>query len=201
MTPRKYSMEKRRASQEETRRRIVEATLSLHTEKGMFDTSWKDIADRADVSVATVYNHFPSLDELVPACGALIMAITNPPSLEDAPRIFGDAQTLEERLERLIFDMFSFYERGEPYMEVGPKERQLPAVQEWEAGMRATREGLAREALRPIQPEESTVRAVGALLDFPVFKSFRRHDIPREEAEETLNDMMLRWLKGPRDDR
>ncbi len=201
MTPRKYSMDKRRAAVEETRQRIVEATLALHSEKGMFDTSWKDIAERADVSVATVYKHFPSLHELVPACGALIMAVTEPPSLEDAPRIFGDAQTFEERIERLISEMFSFYERGEPYMEVGPKERQLPAVQEWEAGMRATREGLAREALRPVQPEESTVRAVGALLDFPVFKSFRRHDVPREEAEEILNDMMLRWLKGPRDDR
>ena len=40
---------------EETRRRIVEATLALHTEKGMFDTSWRDIARRADVSAATVY--------------------------------------------------------------------------------------------------------------------------------------------------
>ena len=67
--------------------------------------------------------------------------------------------------------------------------------------MRATREGLAREALRPLRPEEPTVRAVGALLDFLVFKSYRRHNIPKEEAEETLNTMMLRWLKGPRDDR
>src|SRR5918992_1802680 len=131
LAPRKYSMEKRRAAVEETRRRIVEATLALHTEKGMFDASWKDIAERADVSVATVYKHFPSLDELVPACGALIMTITDPPSLEDAPRIFGDARTLEERLGRLVSEMFGFYERGEPYMEVGPKERRLPAVREW----------------------------------------------------------------------
>lgn len=200
MAPRKYSMNKRKAAVEETRQRIVEATLALHSEKGMFDTSWKDIAERADVSVATVYNHFPSLDELVPACGALIMAITDPPSLEDASRIFGNAQTLEERLERLISEVFDFYERGEPYMEVGPKERQLPAIQEWEAGMRATREGLAREALRPVQSEESTVRAVAALLDFPVFKSFRGHEVLREEAKEMMNDMLLCWLKGQRDD-
>ncbi|MDP9456228.1 MAG: TetR/AcrR family transcriptional regulator [Actinomycetota bacterium] len=197
MTPRKYSMDKRRAAVEETRRRIVEATLALHSQKGIFDTSWKDIAERADVSVATVYKHFPSLDELVPACGALIMAITAPPSPEDAPRIFGDARALEERLRRLISEIFDFYERGEPYMEVGAKERQLPAVQEWEAGMRDTREGLAREALRPVEPEESTVRSVGALLDFPVFKSFRRHDVPREEAEEIVNQMLLCWLEGP----
>lgn len=196
MTPRKYSMERRRAAVKETRRRIVEATLALHSEKGMFDTSWKDIAERADVSVATVYKHFPTLDELLPACGALIMAITDPPSLEDAPEIFGEAQALEERLGRLISEMLDFYERGEPYMEVGPKERQLPAVQGWEAGMRATREGLVREALRPIQPDERTVWAVGALLDFPVFKSFRRHGVTKAEAEGVLTEMLLCWI-GP----
>lgn len=196
MVPRRYSMERRRAAVEETRRRIVEATLALHSEKGIFGTSWKDIAERADVSVATVYKHFPSLDELVPACGALIMAITRPPSPGDAPRIFGDARTLGERLGRLVSELFGFYERGEPYMEVGVKERQLPAVQEWEAGMRATREELVREALRPIDPEERTVRAASALVDFPTFKSFRRHGLARAEAEEILTGMMLRWLEG-----
>ncbi len=201
MTPRKYSMGKRRAAVEETRRHIVEATLALHTEKGMFDTSWKDIAERADVSVATVYKHFPSLDELVPACGALIMAITEPPSLEDAPRIFGEARALEERIGRLISEMLDFYERGEPYMEVGPKERQLPAVQGWEAGMRATREGLVREVLRPIRPDERTVRTLSALLDFPVYKSFRRHDVARAEAEGVLNEMLLCRVRGIRDGR
>ena len=84
LTPRKYSMDKRKAAAEQTRQRILEATLALHSEKGIFGTSWQDIARRADVSVNTVYKHFPSLDELVPACGELMYAITRPPSLEDA---------------------------------------------------------------------------------------------------------------------
>ena len=129
------------------------------------------------------------------------MTITDPPSLGDAPRIFGDARTVGERLGRLVSEMFGFYERGEPYMEVGPKERRLPAVREWEAGMRATREGLAREALLPVRPDEPTVRAVSALLDFAVFKSFRRHDVPKEEAEEIMNDMLLCWIGETRDGR
>lgn len=196
MAPRKYSMERREAAVEETRRRIVEATLALHSERGVFGTSWKDIAERADVSVATVYKHFPSLDELVPACGALIMTITDPPSVEDAARIFGDARTVKERIGRLVSEMFDFYERAEPYMEVGPRERQLPAVQEWEAGMRYVREGLAREALRTARADEITVRAVGSLLDFSVFKSFRRHGVAKAEAEDILKDMLVCWIDG-----
>ncbi|MDP9357921.1 MAG: TetR/AcrR family transcriptional regulator [Chloroflexota bacterium] len=201
MTPRTYRMEKRRAAAEETRRRIVEATLALHAEKGMFDTSWKDIAERADVSVATVYNHFPSLDELVPACGALIMAITGPPSLEDAPRIFGDARTIDDRLGRLVAEMFNFYERAEPSLAVGPKERRLPTVQAWEAGMRASRERLARDALGPLASDERAVRALSALLDFPVFTSFRRHGAAREEAEAIVREMLLCWIGEMRDAR
>jgi AcrR family transcriptional regulator len=199
LAPRKYTMDKRRAAVEETRRRIVEATLALHAEKGAFGTSWQDIARRADVSVGTVYKHFPSLDELVPACGELVYAISRPPSLEDAPEIFAGAHSLEERLERLISELFDFYERGEPYMEIDFQERQLPAVQEWEAHMRATREGLIREALHPLlEPDERRVRALGALLDFPVFKSFRRHDVTKAEAEEIVNAMLLCWISERR---
>jgi AcrR family transcriptional regulator len=196
LTPRKYTMDKRRAAVEETRQRILEATLALHSEKGIFGTSWQDIAQRADVSVGTVYKHFPSLDELVPACGELMYAITRPPSLEDAPQIFAGAHSLEERLERLISELFDFYERGASYIETDFQERQLAAVQEWEAYWRATIEGLACEALSPVGPDERTVRAVGALLDFYVFKSFSERGIPIEEATKIMNEVVLCWIYG-----
>jgi AcrR family transcriptional regulator len=196
LAPRKYTMDKRRAAVEETRQRILEATLTLHSEKGIFGTSWQDIAERADVSVGTVYKHFPSLDELVPACGELMYAITRPPSLEDAPQIFAGAGTLEERLERLISELFDFYERGASYIETDFQERQLPAVQEWEAYWRATIEGLTREALHPVHPDQRTVQAVGALLDFSIFKSFMERDIPKEEATKIMNEVLLCWIYG-----
>jgi AcrR family transcriptional regulator len=201
LTPRKYSMDKRRAAVEETRQRILEATLALHSEKGILGTSWQDIARRADVSVGTVYKHFPSLDELVPACGELMYAITRPPSLEDAPRIFAGASSLEERLERLVSELFGFYERGAPYIESDFQERQLPIVQEWEAHMRATIAGLVREALRPVRPDEGTVQAVSALLDFPTFKSFMDRDIPKEQAAKTMNEVLLCWIDCSQRDR
>src|SRR5918997_2628789 len=146
-------MDKRKAATEQTRQRILEATLALHSEKGIFGTSWQDIAKRSDVSVGTVYKHFPSLDELVPACGELMYAITRPPSLEDAPQIFAGASSLEERLERLVSELFDFYERGASYIETDFQERQLPMVQEWEAYWRATIEGVAREAPPPVPPD------------------------------------------------
>src|SRR4028119_730619 len=152
---------KRKAAVEETRQRILEATLALHSERGASAASWQDIAKRADVSVGTVYKHFPSVDELVPACGELMYAVTRPPSLEDAPQIFAGAGSLEERLGRLVEELFGFYERGAPYIEADFQERRLPAVQEWETYMRATIAGLARAALLPAEPQPATLQARG----------------------------------------
>jgi AcrR family transcriptional regulator len=201
VTPRKYTMDKRRAAVEATRRRILEATLALHAEKGIFGTSWQDIARRADVSVGTVYKHFPSLDELVPACGELMYVITRPPSLEDAPQIFAEASSLEERLERLVFELFDFYERGAPYIETDFQEQRLPAVAEWEAYMRATIAGLVREALVSAEPDERMVQAVSALLDFSTFKSFLDREISKDQAAKTMNEVLLCWLDCSRRDR
>lgn len=165
-------------------------TASLRT------NSWQDIARRADVSVGTVYKHFPSLEELVPACGELMYAITRPPSPEDATRIFARAGSLEERLGCLISELFDFYERGAPYIETDFQERRLPAVVEWEAYMRATIAELVREALAPAGPDEITVQVVSALLDFSTFKSFLDRDIQKEQAAKTVGEILLRWIKG-----
>jgi len=193
-------MDKRKAAAEQTRRRILEATLALHSEKGIFGTSWQDIAKRADVSVGTVYKHFPSLDELVPACGELMYAITSPPSPEDGPRIFAEAHSLEERVGRLVEELFAFYERGAPYIETDFQERRLPEVQEGEAYMRSTIEGLVRETLLPAGPDEGTVRAASALLDFSTFKSFVNRGVPKEEAAKIINEVILCWIGCSRRD-
>jgi AcrR family transcriptional regulator len=193
-------MDKRKTAVEETRQRILEATLALHAEKGIFGTSWQDIAKRADVSVGTVYKHFPSLEELVPACGELMYAITRPPSVEDAPRIFAEAYSLEERVGRLVEELFAFYERGASYIETDFQERRLPEVQEWEAYMRATIEGLVREALLPAGPDEGTVRAASAILDFSTFKSFVDRGVPKEEAAKIINEVILCWIGCSRRD-
>jgi len=57
-------MDARQAAKDALRRRIVDATMALHLEKGVVATSFDDIARKADVAVATVYRHFPTLHEL-----------------------------------------------------------------------------------------------------------------------------------------
>jgi len=66
--PRTYRQQQRAEDQARTRARIVEATVSLHQEKGVAATSVADIATRAGVGKVTVYRHFPDLTALVGAC-------------------------------------------------------------------------------------------------------------------------------------
>src|SRR2546423_15322144 len=79
MAPRTYRMTRRAAANAETRRRIVDAAIALHAEKGVLGTSWPDIARRADVALGTGYRHFPSRDQLVPACTSENALRTRPP--------------------------------------------------------------------------------------------------------------------------
>jgi AcrR family transcriptional regulator len=115
MSPRKYDMSRRASAAAETRRRIIEATRELHGEQGIAATSWDDIAVRAGVGVGTVYRHFPSLDELVPACGEVSMQVIGLPAPSDAAALF-DGLSPEERVERLVSTVFASYERGAPQL-------------------------------------------------------------------------------------
>ena len=55
-----------RSDMQRNRRRIIEAALHL-LEKNPQGTSMTDIAERAEVSPATAYRHFPSIEHLVEA--------------------------------------------------------------------------------------------------------------------------------------
>ena len=158
-------MTRRAASRQETRDRIVEATARLHGERGVLGTSWQDIAREADVSVSTVYAHFPSLDELLPACGQLVMSRVRPPSARDAAVIIGDARSTRERLVRVARELFAFYERGGPHIEVDVRERQLPGMREWERSQRETVAALVRAALVGEGPVAASVQLISAFFD------------------------------------
>jgi AcrR family transcriptional regulator len=184
--PRKYDMSKRALARAETRRRIIEATAKLHGQNGVLGTSWQDIAKEADVSVATVYAHFPSLDELLPACGALVMERVRPPRPESATEIIGDAQSLEERFERVANELFGFYERGGPHIEVDVRERQLPGMREWEAYLLDTVTAFVRAACAHDSTDARTVRLVSAFFDPSTFKALRNRGVGPKAAARTV---------------
>jgi AcrR family transcriptional regulator len=187
-------MSHRAVSRNETRNRIVEATAKLHGERGVLGTTWQDIAREADVSVSTVYAHFPSLDELLPACGQLVMSRVRPPTARDADEVIGDAHGTRERLLRVARALFSFYERGGPHIEVDIRERQLPGMREWEESQRATVAALVGAALAGEAPKEASLRLISAFFDLPTYKALRTRGVSTKRAAETVAEVALGLL-------
>ncbi|MEX2551749.1 MAG: TetR/AcrR family transcriptional regulator [Actinomycetota bacterium] len=179
----------------QTRQRIVEATVRLHGQNGIFGTSWKDIAREAEVAVGTVYKHFPSLDELVPACGELLMQRIEPPSPEDAANIIGDATDVRERLLRVTTALFAFYDRGGNHLENDLRERALPAVREWEQYQRDTIIHFLRTALGADTKLDDRLRLAAAVLDFRSYSAMRAHGLEPATAAEQVTAMIASCLE------
>src|SRR5690242_13108060 len=125
MAPRTYDLGKRADSVARTKHRIIEATLELHNEQGVAGTTLPEVARRADVALGTVYKHFPSVDDLVTACGGRVMALIRPPG----PDIFDGMDALPERVHKLVHELFGMYERGARQIAVARCEQdQVPAL-------------------------------------------------------------------------
>jgi AcrR family transcriptional regulator len=104
---RKYELGKRAESQAETRRRIVEAAIALHSTKGPARTTFSDVAAEAGVQRATLYKHFPGEWELGIACSGLYREQNPPPDPEPWLLLQG-----ENRLQTGLRELYSFFERN-----------------------------------------------------------------------------------------
>ena len=107
--PRKYEQRQRARSQEETRRRIVRATVQLHNELGPARTTISAIAERAGVQRLTVYRHFPDERALFQACSGLWM-VDHP--LPD-PTPWAGIEDPAERLQIALIEIYGYYRSTE----------------------------------------------------------------------------------------
>ena len=65
---RSYQLKRRAERQDQTRQRIIEATIELHQTIGPKATTVSEVAERAQVGRVTVYRHFPDEPTLSRAC-------------------------------------------------------------------------------------------------------------------------------------
>jgi AcrR family transcriptional regulator len=184
---RKYTMRRRAEALQETRARIVDATVAAHRELGIQATSWDEIARRADVGVGTVYRHFRSLADLLPACGEVVTDTLALPGGDEIPAIFEGARSPEERIERLVRTVFATYERGAPFIENIRRERNdLPELNYWHAWIEDTLDALTREALRPLKPGKHSLQVTRALIDLYTWRAFGHRGLSPGQTIATI---------------
>lgn len=196
MAPRRYQMGKRARAAAETRQRIVEATFALHGEQGIAETTMKQIAERADVGLGTVYHHFPTYDDAVRACGAYTFETTQPPS----SAVFEGASDPADRVGRLVRALFDFYERCPRLAKARADQQRIEALQEAMDGWDRALGALVAAALSPLGRSAQRDAVAMALLDYEVYRRLAAQGMSAAAAAAEIAAVLIAWLERAPDD-
>ena len=180
---RKYELKERARRQAETRQRIVEAAVDLHTSVGPARTTVSAIAQRAGVERHTVYAHFADERRLFEACT----------SHWEARHPFPDparwtAEDPDARLRAALGDVYAWYEEVESDLAVFRRDAQVhelnaEVIAGYDRDLAGLADGLARE-----WPRRKAVRAaIGHALAFETWRSLvRAEGLSRKQAVDAM---------------
>jgi AcrR family transcriptional regulator len=181
---RTYELKRRAEQQEETRQRIVDAAVALHTARGPSRTTVQAIAEQAGVTRPTVYAHFPDERALFEACSGHVRATVPPPD----PTAWSAIDDPMGRLEAVLRDVYRYYARLEPLLaNVERDAAVMPIVAELN-GYRVRYLEDARDLVVQAWPARGGARArlrraIGHALQFGTWQSLvRRQKCSTDEA-------------------
>lgn len=181
---RKYELKERARRQAETRQRIVEAAVDLHTSVGPARTTISAIAASAGVERHTVYAHFPDEQTLFRACSAHWQAQHPIPDFASLAEI----EDPERRLRGTLTEMYAWYESVEPDLALFFRDASLVT-----AGAEALVETTAEiatlgDSLARAWPRRKAVRAaIGHAVEFETWRSLvRRQGLSRTQAVDAM---------------
>ena len=169
----------------ETRRRIVEAAIALHEERGPAKTTITAIAERAGVERLTVYRHFPDARTLLGACSERWMADNPPPDVASWASL-PPGRRVRQALEQL----YAYYRRAEPMLVRLLRDRaEIPELAELMTGF----DDLLRQAVQVLAPPDGspqhrrvTGAAVEHALRFETWQSLSAASLGDGEAAELM---------------
>lgn len=182
--PRTYELKKRAERLAETRRRIVEAAVELHTTVGPAKTSIAAIADRAGVQRHTVYAHFPDLRSLTAACSGHWEEAHPFPEA----RAWSAIEEPERRLRAALEAVYAWYERVETDLALFYRDASLVAGTGEAMEQQAERlAALADELAEHFRPKRAVRAAIGHALEFETWRSLvRRQGVSHRSAVDTM---------------
>lgn len=183
---------RRRAEQvDETRQRITEAAVLLHTTVGPANTTIAGVAEEAGVTRLTVYRHFEDLDALFVACMGHWASLNPWPDIASWRQI----EPLAERAPRAFTELYGWYEAR--HAELYPIYRDLGAMPESAQGaLAAQMREIAAAVVGPMATEGPSVDVFTAVaahfVDFWTWRSLvLEHGLASDRAAEAAVAMLL----------
>ncbi len=189
--PRSYRLGQRAELQAATRRRIVEAALSLYRAGGFAAATTRAVAVSADVAPATVRNHFPTPLDLAVAAGEQVLGDLRPPN----PSILDGLTTTGDRVERLTRELIAFFDWAEPWWSVTRRDPQLS--QAWTGASASYDEGfdrLLRAALGPLADDPVATAVTSTAVGPPLHYALRAAGLSLDDAVDAQLSVILPWL-------
>ena len=196
---RQYRLQRRAEQQEETRRRIVDATVALHRELGPARTTISAIAQRAGVERLTVYRHFEDERSILAACSAQFSAELPLPD----PARWVEIEEPSQRLRTALSALYDYYRRGEHMLTHVIRDAQtVPAVAEAVAPLRhsivAMRQRLSEGWNVRGRRRDRLEAALGHALRFETWQSLAQEErLPDANAAELMVELARTVAEGP----
>ena len=187
MEKRPYRMQRRAERQAETRQRIVEAAVDLHTTVGPGRTSLSAIADRAGVQRHTLYAHFPDQNQLFRACVGHWRAthpFPDPPEAGDPWR----------RLAAGLRAVYDWYEAVKDEFALFVRDGHV--FPEFWVERQDAMDALAANLAVPLGRRRGLHARVGHALEFETWRSLRRHGLSQRQAVDAMLDLVRGAHRG-----
>lgn len=184
---------RRERKKAQTRQSLADAALRLFLDRGYDQVGVKDVADAADVSVTTLFKHFPGKEALVfdqddDIEAALVAAVHNRPPGQSIPRALREhiLLTQTQLAVNTTDPRFAAFTR---------MVQDTPALRDYAHHMWTRHEAaLARAIANEVgAPEDDIACAALARFALEARVLIRRHADPRRTAEEAFSLLEHGW--------
>jgi AcrR family transcriptional regulator len=200
MSTRKYTKTRRAQQQDETRARIVDATVKLHESLGPAQTSIKAIAETAGVQRLTVYRHFPDDASLFEACTTRYLELHPPPQ----PSAWAAIDQPGERSRIALLAFYRYYRQTEKMWCVAYRDvDQVAALQapmgRFEAYLDLVTDGLVRAWHTTRAARKSLKLTLRHALRFSTWQSLKDAKLGDRQIAELVQGWLAGISKAPTD--
>jgi AcrR family transcriptional regulator len=180
-----YRKVKRADDEQVTRARIVDAAESLHSTVGPARASISAIADRAGVTRATVYRHFPDDETLLLACSGQWLSRQRLPN-PDAWRQEDDPWST---LRAGLTDIYRYFRAGEPMLTMVARDADV--VPDRVRNVRLEHERVWQETLLRRLPARRRTKVRAAVAHAASFGTWRSLCVDQGLSDRAAVDLMI----------
>jgi AcrR family transcriptional regulator len=191
-------MRRRRELVDQTRQRITEAAVRLHTSIGPAETSLSAVAEEAGVTRLTLYRHFSSKDELFQACMTHWRALHPPPE----PQAWRAIPAFDARVRTALAELYHWYgETGDELYPIYRDAAYTPASNQ--RARKANNDRMTDAILADVAPAGAAMRrlraSVGHVIGFWTWRSLVvDQGLTTRAASALAADFVLHSAGAPR---